>query len=1797
MKQAIGQGWVMIRRCGLNCAGARAAALWLGLLALVGGGRAWCVPEGGQVVLGDAQLSASATGLLVQQQSERAVIEYQSFSLGADEQVRFVQPSAQSVVLNRVLGDSLSRIDGQILANGQVFLSNPRGLVFGQGSQVNVQGFLATSLQLSNEDFLAGQGLLAGEGGDLLAEGQINARWVSLVAPQLHHTGQIQAEQVHLAASQALQFTDTGSAIALLEPVPQSLQPQGLQEAAVPAAHRAQLRNDGLVRASRWEHRGGRIVLLADGDIQQAGQLAAPSAAGAQGHIQLAGERVAHLGQMTVSVENAGSAAGASSGQGAAFAAGAAGPGDAGQIELLAEDTLVLAPGSSAQANAAGQGQGGRVLAISQGQTQFYEGAALAARGGSQGGDGGFVEVSGRGASVAGTVDVGASQGRAGLWYIDPIDIVIRTGGVNNSFNGSGEQLWQNPGGSLATIATGAISAALALGDVTISTQGAGTGAGNVILDDVVDFNTTARRTLRLLADGNVHFNGQSGFTNSRSGEVTAEIRLGGSFSMDTGAALSLNQGRLQLEAQGDIEYAAISSQAAGPDRVSLSSQGGTVRARNGFSQIQVPNGGVSLQLPNDLSLPLSGGISSRDLRVDVGGTLRLTGDSYSQTGQLQLRAQDLVSSTQGRRLRLQADELLIDTEARGGDLQIDTQVNRLGLIHRGTGRITVADLDNLVLTQVSPLRGQSLIRSLSQDIRLGQTLDLQGAQGSLVLEAADDLWLDFSMLDSSGAQNHNLSLSLRSGSEINWSPDATLDLGLGSASVSSGAGINLGGLISRANTPTAISLQAQGDITDSNGTALNLVAPNGGLVIDAGRGLSLVQTDSGLLSLRSRNGPASLSNLGSLRVTQLQAAGDLFLSSQTGDLLLQDPAPLLGGAVQLQSAGALQLPDAGLRSPGAMSLTAGQLRDTNSRVQIEAESLSLQLASGAPATEIQSRLKRVSLASSASSSLSLENAGALVIDALTSAGDLTLSSTENLQLGFAQAQVRGELSLTTLGTGALVSTAAGLASLGGIQLDVHQLLFEPGTASGTAWSLQAPSAQLRLRGGTAPLSINSRLERLRLEQQGTGALQLTNSGSLELDLLQAQGDLQLRTQSGDLRLLSHPASAPNQAGHSLTLIAAEQLQLPASGLSYGGLVQIQARGVQQAGTGALLRAPVLEVQLLGDQPQSLFTETAQLSLTSSDAAQALQVFNTGALALRSGNLAGDFTLSNQGDLDLWNANLTLPGSLAVWSSGSIQVPSQVTSQGSQTWFARELLSATGAWQISAAAVDLSLQAQQTPINLRLASPQLRLAQAGPGALSLHSLGDLQLTTRLAGQDLRLTGDADLRLTPESNRTFGLLDLALQGTLHLPSGAWSASQLRLAAQAWQQEGAGVLQASAPLADITLRDQRLPLNLTGSLAQLSLSAQGSGSLNLQLNGDTQISQLNLDNLAQWQLRSNARLSLPVARLAATERLHLQARDLDYPSGPLSLQSPQVIFLLEQGAARNDLQLQAAQADLHLGEGDLQLTATDPSGLHLRDLDGDGYALQLQNGSANLRITQGNARLDGQLLTQDSRDDTQWRGYLRLDADAGDIILADQTQLSARLQSGSTGTDPALWLRLNDPSTQARHLQLGETAGQPLSLLASGGDLRLDALGPLQTRDPSLRRIDAVGALSLAAENTNNGPRTGSFWLNGSRAQVPDYMRVRENRRVEFITALSEPLSAQTPVNPPLPRDPQQLTRPFTQAQRLGPTLEQVFGQAFGHCQRLTPEGETRCRRDQALKSFLSHWLIGGELPLAQHPEAP
>jgi len=147
-------------------------------------------PIGGNVTIGNAKISQNGNVTNINQSSNKASINWQEFSIGKNETVNFNQPNSNSITLNKVIGTSNSLIQGAMNANGQVILVNPNGVVFSESSSVNVGGLIATTKNITDENFQNGNYKFEGDSSaSILNKGTINAKYVAMMGKTVQNEG------------------------------------------------------------------------------------------------------------------------------------------------------------------------------------------------------------------------------------------------------------------------------------------------------------------------------------------------------------------------------------------------------------------------------------------------------------------------------------------------------------------------------------------------------------------------------------------------------------------------------------------------------------------------------------------------------------------------------------------------------------------------------------------------------------------------------------------------------------------------------------------------------------------------------------------------------------------------------------------------------------------------------------------------------------------------------------------------------------------------------------------------------------------------------------------------------------------------------------------------------------------------------------------------------------------------------------------------------------------------------------------------------------------------------------------------------------------------------------------------------------------------------------------------------------------------------------------------------------------------------------------------------------------------
>ena len=513
---------------------------------------AWSNPSSPAVVSGNASFSNIGNTLNVTN-SNGAIINWNTFSIGAGESTRFIQPSASSAVLNRVLANDPSVILGNLSSNGRVWLVNPAGIMVGAGARIDVAGFVASTLNVRNEDFLAGRLSFQAtpNAGAIDNRGQIttpSGGSVYLIAPKVENSGAITAPtgEIVLAAGQKVELFDTGTPGIKVEITGTQGSATNLGTLAAEAGRIGMggvlVRNSGKINASSVVSEGGRVFLRASKDayVEGSGQIVATGTRG--GSVEVLGNRVAVTDSASIDVSG-------SSGGGQILIGGDY-QGRNADVQNAA--VSYVGPNAGLKADALQSGDGGKVIVWSDDTTRVY--GSLSAKGGAQSGIGGLVETSGHGhLDVARIkVDTSSLNGATGSWLLDPTNVTIAAGSGAATFTGG---IFDNGGGVTSTVYDADINANLMNGSVTITTASNADAAGDITVNsDAAILNAAgAARSLTLRADRGIFMNPGASIS-GRIGSplnVTLNANAGGtgagSIAVGTGSSIVTFGGNVSL--------------------------------------------------------------------------------------------------------------------------------------------------------------------------------------------------------------------------------------------------------------------------------------------------------------------------------------------------------------------------------------------------------------------------------------------------------------------------------------------------------------------------------------------------------------------------------------------------------------------------------------------------------------------------------------------------------------------------------------------------------------------------------------------------------------------------------------------------------------------------------------------------------------------------------------------------------------------------------------------------------------------------------------------------------------------------------------------------------------------------------------------------------------------------------------------------------------------------------------------------------------------------------------------------
>ena len=490
------------------------------------------LPTGGNVAAGSAAIHQSGASMLIDQASQRAVLNWQSFNVGKDAQVHF--NNAGGSTLNRVTGPEASTIMGRITAPGQVIISNGNGVFFGRGSMVDVGSLIATTHSIGNEQFMAGDLSFERKGStaSVVNEGELRAKlegYIALMAPEVRNQGLIVATKgtVALAAGEVVELqldpnnkltnirVSAGQWQALVENKQAIEAEGGLVILSAMAARELQgsvVSNSGSINASSLTSVGGRIILTGDAITLKDGSKITATGATGGGQVLVGGDWQGGQNAERRVFDD--------------------------PMALYQATKLTMEAGATIDASATDKGKGGKVvlwsdIALPNAVTAAH--GSIQAQGGRQGGDGGQIETSGADLKVDGIqVSTLAPQGQTGEWLLDPRNITIGgSGGGTYTATADNTQI------SATTLQT-----ALNTTDVTVFTGTTGSQAGNITVSAPITSGST--RTLTLKAQGSIVIN--SDITRSGTGGLTLRTGSGsvsgtGTLVLGGGTTLSLAHG------------------------------------------------------------------------------------------------------------------------------------------------------------------------------------------------------------------------------------------------------------------------------------------------------------------------------------------------------------------------------------------------------------------------------------------------------------------------------------------------------------------------------------------------------------------------------------------------------------------------------------------------------------------------------------------------------------------------------------------------------------------------------------------------------------------------------------------------------------------------------------------------------------------------------------------------------------------------------------------------------------------------------------------------------------------------------------------------------------------------------------------------------------------------------------------------------------------------------------------------------------------------------------------------------
>ncbi|MBF96744.1 MAG: hypothetical protein CMJ13_05940, partial [Pelagibacterales bacterium] len=600
------------------------------------------LPEGGKVASGSATIQKTENNLSVNQSSNKLILNWETFNIGKNASVEFFQPDSSSTALNRVHTSDPSHIYGSLKANGTLIFINPSGVIFQGGSKVDVGAMIASSLNMSDDNFLNENyffekdnnynALIKNKGDMSSFEGGA----IALISNRVENNGNISTpggktallsgEKINLSldGNKLINYSiEEGSLNSLIENNHAIAANDGaviLSSEGKDEVLSAVINNKGTIKANGITKKGGKIFLSSKkGKIKNSGTLIASSEISIGGKVEITADEINIKTGSIINVSG-------KTGGGRVLVGGSW---QNTNPEVYQAKNVVVEENTKIDASSIKYGIGGEIVVWSDihnksGKT-IVKGTLLA-KGGPKGGDGGKIETSGNSLNINNSkVSTKSFTGKDGEWLLDPYNIEITgSGGSDYTANEDDEEI------SASTLVS-----ALASSNITVRTDGGGSQDGNITVSSAISSSSGNDLTLQsnndIFINANITRTGSGGLvltpgSGSVSGSGTISLGGGSSISSASGStisnSISLASGDATFDQSGTATYSGV-----------LSGSGNFIKSGSGTLTLSGSNTFTGDTTISAGTLTLSGTLSdSTDVIVNSGTTYDVNANDTIQS-------------------------------------------------------------------------------------------------------------------------------------------------------------------------------------------------------------------------------------------------------------------------------------------------------------------------------------------------------------------------------------------------------------------------------------------------------------------------------------------------------------------------------------------------------------------------------------------------------------------------------------------------------------------------------------------------------------------------------------------------------------------------------------------------------------------------------------------------------------------------------------------------------------------------------------------------------------------------------------------------------------------------------------------------------------------------------------------------------------------------------------------------------------------------------------------------------------